>query len=98
MAETSSETAEAPDIESRIRAALDEVRPALQFDGGDLEFLDYSPDSGVVRIQMVGACHGCAMSEMTLTAGLERIVKERVPEVRSLINVPPDYEPTNPKY
>lgn len=85
-------------VEDRIRAALDEVRPALQFDGGDLEFLDYSPDSGVVRIQMVGACHGCAMSEMTLTAGLERIVKERVPEVRSLINVPPDYAPTNPKY
>lgn len=86
------------DLEAKIQAALDEIRPALQFDGGDLDFLDFSPETGIVRVQMVGACHGCSMSEVTLVAGVERIVKERVPEVKALLNVPPDYEPTNPKY
>lgn len=86
------------DAEAKIQAALDEIRPALQFDGGDIEFLDYSPATGIVRVQMVGACHGCSMSEVTLVAGVEKIVKERVPEVKALVNIPPDYEPTNPKY
>ncbi len=82
----------------RIHAAIDEIRPALQFDGGDMELLDWDEETGVVRVQMVGACHGCSMSEVTLVAGVERIVKERVPEVTSLVNIPPDYAPTNPKY
>lgn len=87
-----------PTAEERIKAALDEIRPAIQFDGGDLEFLDYAPDTGVVRIQMVGACHGCSLSATTLQGGIERIVQERVPEVKAVVNVPPDYEPTNPLY
>lgn len=85
-------------ITERIEAALDEIRPALQFDGGDCDFLDFNEDTGLLRVQMVGACHGCSMSTVTLTAGIERIVKERVPEVKALENVAPDYEPTNPKY
>lgn len=86
------------DTQARIEAALEEIRPAVQFDGGDVTLLEWDPETGVVTIQMVGACHGCAMSEVTLTAGLERIVKERVPEVTSLVNQPPEYAPTNPKY
>lgn len=86
------------DARSRIEAALDEIRPALQFDGGDVELLDWSEDTGVVTISMVGACHGCSMSSVTLQAGLERIVKERVPEVKAVVNIPPEGEPTNPKY
>lgn len=86
------------DVVARINAALDEIRPALQFDGGDMDFMDWSPDTGIVRVQMVGACHGCSMSEVTLVSGVERIVKERVPEVKALVNIPPDYAPTNPKY
>lgn len=85
-------------IVEQIEAALDEIRPALQFDGGDCEFLDFNDDTGLLRIRMVGACHGCSMSTVTLTAGIERIVKERVPEVKLLENVPPEYAPTNPKY
>lgn len=102
MSETAIDAPTAPagreDVVARIEAALDEIRPALQFDGGDMTFLDWSPDTGIVRVQMVGACHGCSMSEVTLVAGVERIVKERVPEVRALVNIPPDYAPTNPKY
>lgn len=86
------------DVKARIETALEEVRPALQFDGGDVTLLEWNDDTGVVTIQMVGACHGCSMSEVTLTAGLERIVKERVPEVKALVNQPPEYAPTNPKY
>lgn len=96
MTETATQTD--GDIIERIKAALDEIRPALQFDGGDLDFLGFSPDTGVVQVQMVGACHGCSMSEVTLISGVERIVKERVPEVKAMVNIPPDYEPTNPKY
>lgn len=86
------------DTLARIEAALDEIRPALQFDGGDVELLEWSEDTGVVTISMVGACHGCSMSTVTLQAGLERIVKERVPEVKAVVNIPPDGPPTNPKY
>ena len=94
MTEPASDT----DIRARIEAALDELRPALQFDGGDVELLGWSEDTGVVTISMTGACHGCSMSTVTLQAGLERIVKERVPEVKAVVNIPPDGEPTNPKY
>ena len=86
------------DVQQRIEAALEEIRPALQFDGGDVTLLEWNAETGVVTVQMVGACHGCSMSEVTLVSGLERIVKERVPEVQALVNQPPEYAPTNPKY
>ncbi len=91
-------TNEPGDVTARIEAALDEIRPALQFDGGDVELLGWSEDTGVVTVSMTGACHGCSMSTVTLQAGLERIVKERVPEVKAVVNIPPEGEPTNPKY
>jgi Fe-S cluster biogenesis protein NfuA len=67
----------------RIEAALDKVRPALQADGGDAEIVEVSPE-GVVTLQLVGACGGCAMSTMTLKQGIERIIKMEVPEVISV--------------
>jgi Fe-S cluster biogenesis protein NfuA len=74
-------------LTSRIQAALDEIRPALQFDGGDAELVDFSEDTGVVQLRMHGACQGCGMSTLTLQAGIERILKERVPEVKAVVNV-----------
>lgn len=71
----------------RIQAALDEIRPALQFDGGDAELLGWSADTGVVQLRLQGACSGCGMSEVTLQAGIERIIRERVPEVRAVVAV-----------
>lgn len=67
-------------IRRRVEAALDKVRPALRADGGDAEILDVS-DDGVVTLQLVGACGGCAMSMMTLRNGIERIIKMEVPEI-----------------
>ena len=59
---------------------LDKIRPALQADGGDVELVEVA-DDGVVKVQLVGACRGCPMSQMTLANGVERVLKEEIPEV-----------------
>jgi len=66
-----------------LEATLEYIRPALQADGGDLILLGV--DDGVVNLQMVGACGGCPMSMMTLKAGIERILTDRVPGVREVV-------------
>jgi Fe-S cluster biogenesis protein NfuA len=66
-----------------LESTLDYIRPAIQMDGGDLVLLGV--DDGVVNLQMVGACGGCPLSMMTLKAGIERILKDRVPGVESVV-------------
>ncbi len=68
-------------MRQEVEKALDEIRPALQRDGGDIELLDVDDKEGVVKVRLVGACAGCPMSAMTLRNGVERILKERVPQV-----------------
>ncbi len=68
-----------------LNATLEYIRPALQADGGDLILLGV--DAGRVTIQLVGACGGCPMSTMTLTAGIERILKDRVPGVEEIVAI-----------
>jgi Fe-S cluster biogenesis protein NfuA len=66
--------------------AIEAIRPALQADGGDMRLLELREDEGVVDIELLGACGGCPMSTLTLKAGIERILKDRVPgltEVRT---------------
>ncbi len=65
-----------------LNETLEYIRPALQADGGDLVLLGV--DSGTVNLQLVGACGGCPMSTMTLTAGIERILQDRVPGVEAV--------------
>ncbi|MEN8113739.1 MAG: NifU family protein [Actinomycetota bacterium] len=67
---------------SLLESTLEYIRPALQADGGDLVLL--GAENGKVSLQLVGACGGCPLSTMTLTAGIERIVKDRVPGVTSI--------------
>ncbi len=67
---------------SMLEATLEYIRPALQADGGDLVLLGV--EDGVVNLQMVGACGGCPLSMMTLKAGIERILTDRVPGVREV--------------
>jgi Fe-S cluster biogenesis protein NfuA len=69
------------ELKQRVEDALDLIRPALQADGGDVELVDVS-DDGVVKVQLVGACRGCPMSQLTLANGVERVLKEQVPEVQ----------------
>jgi Fe-S cluster biogenesis protein NfuA len=74
------------DMQEKIQAAIDKVRPMLQADGGDVELIDVS-DDGVVKVRLQGACKGCPMSQMTLKNGIERIIKQEVPEVKSVESV-----------
>ena len=74
---------EGPIDHEKLTEALDYIRPAVQADGGDLVLL--GAEDGRVSLQMVGACGGCPLSMMTLKAGIERILKDRVPGVREVI-------------
>lgn len=73
-------------IKEKVRAALSNIRPALQADGGDIDLVDVSPD-GVVKVRLTGACCGCPMSQMTLTRGVEDRLKSSVPEVKKVVAV-----------
>ena len=76
----------APSLYQRVESVINRIRPAVQSDGGDLELVDVS-DTGVVKIRLHGACVGCPSSTMTLKMGIERNVRERVPEVVSVEQV-----------
>ncbi len=69
-----------------VQKALDLVRPQLQADGGDAEIVEIT-DDGIVKLRLKGACGGCPMSQMTLKMGIERVLKERIPEVKSVESV-----------
>jgi len=70
-------------LREKVERALDEVRPSLQADGGNVELVDVT-DDGVVKVKLQGACAGCPMSQMTLSQGIERHLKEIVPEVKKV--------------
>ena len=72
-------------MKEKVEAALEEIRPTLQADGGDVELVGV--DEGIVSVKLTGACAGCPMSTMTLKNGIERILRERVPEVREVVSV-----------
>jgi len=67
-------------MESEVRKALEEVRPMLQADGGDVELVEVTED-GIVRVRLQGACQGCPMSQMTVKNGIEQLLVEKVPGV-----------------
>lgn len=71
-------------MKERVQEVLDKIRPALQADGGDVELVDV--DGGIVKVKLVGACAGCPMSQLTLTNGVERILKQEIPEVERVEN------------
>ncbi len=71
-------------LEQRVRLALERVRPALQADGGDVQLLGVDAN-GVVRVRFQGACQGCMAAAMTLTYGIERTLREHVPEVSRVV-------------
>lgn len=70
-------------MREKVEAVIQEIRPALQADGGDVELVDVTK-GGVVKVRLIGACAGCPMSTMTLALGVERILKERVPGVKKV--------------
>lgn len=72
-------------MKEKIEAALDEIRPALQADGGGVDLV--SVVDGIVSVKLTGACGGCPMSTMTLKMGIERVLKEKIPEVKEVVAV-----------
>ncbi len=73
----------------RVKNALDDIRPALQADGGDVDLVEVTED-GIVKVRMTGACGGCPMAQMTLSQGIEKRLKAAVPEVKEVVAVPQD--------
>jgi Fe-S cluster biogenesis protein NfuA len=73
-------------MKAKVQEVLNMVRPALQADGGDVELVDVT-DDGVVSVRLTGACGSCPMSTMTLKMGIERTLKEKVPEVKEVVQV-----------
>lgn len=74
-------------VRERVQSVINLIRPAVQADGGDIELVDVT-EHGVVQIRFHGACHGCPSSTMTLHHGIERNLRERVPEVTQVVPVP----------
>jgi len=72
------------DLKERVEASLNKVRPALVADGGNVELVDVN--DGIVKVKLVGHCAGCPMSMMTLKNGIERILKQEIPEVKQVIS------------
>lgn len=74
------------ELQERVEAALAKVRPYLQNDGGDVRLVEVTED-GVVRVQLMGACGGCPMANMTLKNGIERVIREQIPEITAVESV-----------
>ncbi|MBN2625189.1 MAG: NifU family protein [Spirochaetales bacterium] len=74
------------DLKERVSQALEEVRPSLQADGGDIRFVEIT-DENIVKVELQGACNGCPMAQMTLKQGVENYLKKVVPEISSVENI-----------
>jgi Fe-S cluster biogenesis protein NfuA len=74
-------------MREQVEATIEVIRPALQADGGDIVLHDVHEDTGVVEVELVGACVGCPASTQTLKAGIERIMRDRVDGVTSVVDI-----------
>ena len=73
-------------LQEKVEIALDEIRPFLQSDGGDISLLSIENDT-IVRVQLQGACVGCSVNQMTLKSGVEMTIKKHAPQIEKVINV-----------
>jgi Fe-S cluster biogenesis protein NfuA len=73
-------------LREQVESTLQKVRPSLQADGGDVQLVDVEQD-GTVKVKLTGACRGCPMSQMTLKMGIEKILKQNIPEVKVVESV-----------
>ncbi|MFQ5480722.1 MAG: NifU family protein [Thermodesulfobacteriota bacterium] len=71
-------------LRERVEEALSGIRPALQADGGDVELVDLDEENGIVTVELQGACSGCPSAQITLAMGVERAIKEKVPEIKEV--------------
>ncbi len=74
-------------MKEKVNEIIQKIRPQLQMDGGDVELVDVS-DDGIVKVRLQGHCRGCAYSQMTLKLGIERALKQVIPEIQYVESVP----------
>ena len=80
-------TATSAPVEARLQAALERIRPAMQMDGGDVHLVSWDAHQGIVQVALSGACNGCSMVSTTMSMGVERVLKQLVPEVKAVVTV-----------
>jgi len=86
-----------PEVEvAEVEKAIDVIRPAIQADGGDVSLVGVDQATGVVTVELHGACVGCPSSTITMKAGIERIMKDRVPGVTKVVQPEPEIRPGRP--
>ena len=73
------------DIKEKVKSVIEKVRPGLQADGGDVEFIDI--EDGIVKVRLKGACSGCPMATLTLKNGIEATIKAEIPEIKAVESV-----------
>ena len=73
------------EVEKRIILTLERIRPYIQGDGGDIEFVSFDEETGVVTVKLLGACIGCSLVDFTLKGGVEALLMDEVPEVREVV-------------
>ena len=73
-------------MQQKVEAVLDKIRPSLVADGGNVELVAVE-DDGIIKVKLTGHCAGCPMSTMTLKNGIERILKQEIPEVKQVVSV-----------
>jgi len=71
----------------KIEAVIEEIRPAVRADGGDVELVGFDPENGEVELRLVGACYACPHSLLTLKGGLEQRLRSKVPEVKTVVAI-----------
>jgi len=77
-------------VREKVEQTIEAIRPAIQADGGDIELRNVDEETGVVTVELIGACVSCPASTVTLKAGIERILKDRVPGVTEVLNASDD--------
>ncbi|MBN1613510.1 MAG: NifU family protein [Deltaproteobacteria bacterium] len=73
-------------MKEKVKEAINQIRPNLQADGGDVDLIEVTED-GVVKVKLLGACQGCPMSEITLKQGIQKFLKDKIPEVKEVVSV-----------
>ena len=77
---------ENPTLEQKVRSIITQIRPYLQQDGGDVEFIELTPDN-IVKVKLQGACGTCPHAKMTLKAGIEATLQQYLPEIKSVVDI-----------
>jgi len=75
------------ELRLNVEKALDEIRPFLQSDGGDISLLSIENDDTLVKVQLQGACVGCSVNQMTLKSGVEMTIKKHAPQIKQVVNI-----------